>query len=65
MPVTEILYTCINREINIYKFHVKIKFSSKVIVHEIRGTNFWGTLYIVKNIKITYAAYTTTEALFA
>ena len=27
-----------------YKFHVKIKFSSKGIAHEIRGTNFWDTL---------------------
>ena len=41
--------------INIFlKFHVKIKFWSKVIVHEIRGTNFWDTLYIsfieIKNL---------------
>ena len=36
----------LDREINIFKkFHVKIKFWSKVIEHEIRGTNFWDTLY--------------------
>ena len=35
----------LDREIYIFwKFHVKIKFWSKVIVHEIRGTNFWDTL---------------------
>ena len=51
----QLLKFCIqvpDREINIYKFHVKIKFWSKVIVHEIRGTNFWDTLYIVKKKKL-------------
>ena len=37
----------LDREIIIFeKFHVKIKFRSKVIVHEIRGMNFWDTLYL-------------------
>ena len=46
----------LNRAINIFeKFHVKIKFWSKVNTeHEIRGTNFWDTLYIsfieIKNL---------------
>ena len=42
----------LNREINIfYKFHVTIKFWSKFMAHEIRGTNFWDTLYFEWQIK--------------
>ena len=39
MPVTEILNTC---------SRCKTKFGSKIIVHEIRGTNFWTPLYLVR-----------------
>ena len=34
-----------DRAIRVFsKFHVKIKFLSKVVAHEIRGTNSWDTL---------------------
>ena len=49
VPVTEIWIHVLDREINIfYKFHVKIMFWSKALVHEIRGTNFWDTLYLMQ-----------------
>ena len=36
----------LDREIYIlWKFHVNINFWPEVVVHEIRGTNFWDTLY--------------------
>ena len=45
MPIAELLNTGTQDRVRniLQKFHVKIKFSSKVIAHEIRGTNFWDT----------------------
>ena len=66
MPVTELLNTCSHRAMDIFsKFHVKIKFLSKAVAHEIRGTNSWDTLsstisYILYNpgrISALYSSY--------
>ena len=39
----------LDKAINIFKkFHVEVKFRSKVMSHVIRGTNFWDTLRTAK-----------------